>query len=117
MRKSLETQPVIHNCWLQHFTLGEILKASGEQEEAASHFRSALELNPSFRPAEVQLQELGLTAEEWFDFYTYLIIGMLVLCVLFCLYITSPGSEINPNKPSKNKVISNTMRRFNNKRI
>lgn len=116
-RKSLEMQPADHNCWLQHFTLGEILKVRGEKKEAAIHFQSALELNPSFQPAEMQLQELGFIADRWFDFYTYLIIGLLVLAVLFCLYMTSPGSEMNPSKLSKNKVLSNTMRRSNNKRI
>ena len=116
-RKSLEMQPTDHNCWLQHFTLGEILKASGEKKEAALHFRHALDLNPSFQPAEVQLQELGPTTEEWFDFYTYLIIGMLVLGVLLSLYFTSPCNESSQDKSGKSKMISSTMRRSNNKRI
>ena len=113
-QRSLQMQPTNLNCWLQHFTLGEILKASGERKEAAIHFRNALDLNPSFQPAEIQLQELGTVVDESFDIHTYLIIGFLVVVVLFWLYITSPGKEqINQTKPhTRTKVVRSTNRRL-----
>ena len=113
-QRSLQMQPANLNCWLQHFTLGEIFKASGDKKEAAIHFRNALDLNPSFQPAEIQLQELGTIADESFDFHTYLIIGFLVVVVLFWLYITSPGKEqTSLTKPhTRTKVLRSINRRL-----
>ena len=112
-------QPANLNCWLQHFTLGEILKASGERKEAAIHFRNALDLNPSFQPAQIQLQELGTVVDESFDFYTYLIIGLLVIVVLFWLYITSPGKEQTSQSKSnvRPRVMAGPVRRSINRRL
>ena len=118
-RRSLEMQPPNLNCWLQHFTLGEILKETGQKEEAAVHFRNALNLNPSFRPAEVQLQELVGVKSESFDFCTYLVIFVLVAVVLIWLYVTSPEKEHrNPSKipHMRTKVISGPLRRSSSRK-
>ena len=119
-KRSLEMQPANLNCWLQHFTLGEMLKANGEKKEAVTHFRHALVLNPSFKPAENQLEELGTIADESFDFYTYLIIGLLVVVVLFWLYVTSPGKEqSSQSKPvmRTKAVLAGPVRRSINRRL
>lgn len=118
-RRSLEMQPTTQNCWLQHFTLGEILKANGEKMEAAIHFRNALDLNPSFQPAEIQLQELGTVVDESFDFYTYLIIGFLVIVVLFWLYVTSPVKEQTEQSKThmRTKALAGTVKRAMNRRL
>ena len=118
-KRSLEMQPANLNCWLQHFTLGEMLKANGEKKEAVMHFRHALVLNPSFKPAESQLEELGTIGDESFDFYTYLIIGFLVAVVLFWLYITSPGKEQGSQSkpPMRSKVLTGPVRRSINRRL
>ena len=62
--------------WLQHFTLGQSLRALAEREgsephpqharQAAAHFQQALALNPGFAPAKLHLRELearGFTGE------------------------------------------------------
>ena len=62
--------------WLQHFTLGQALRALAEREgsephpqharQAAAHFQQALALNPGFAPAKLHLRELearGFTGE------------------------------------------------------
>ncbi|EDO47888.1 predicted protein, partial [Nematostella vectensis] len=81
-RRSLEMQPSDQNCWLQHFTLGEILKASGELDEAGTHFRNVLDLNPSFHPAEIHLRDIGVPSTPSTHTYTFFIIGLLVVIVL-----------------------------------
>lgn len=50
-RRSLEVQPPDQNAWLQHFQLGEILKAYSHYQEAALHLRHVLELKPNYGPA------------------------------------------------------------------
>lgn len=62
--------------WLQHFTLGQALRALAEHggsephpqhaRQAAAHFQQALALNPGFAPAKLHLRELearGFTGE------------------------------------------------------
>ncbi|GFR82935.1 tetratricopeptide repeat protein 17-like, partial [Elysia marginata] len=62
--------------WLQHFTLGQALRALAERggsephpqhaRQAAAHFQQALALNPGFAPAKLHLRELearGFTGE------------------------------------------------------
>ena len=97
-RRSLEMQPADHNCWLQHFTLGEILKASGELEEAGTHFRHALDLNPSFHPAEMHLREIGGPLTTATNAYTFLIIGLLVVIVLAVVYFMTLASDSRNSK-------------------
>lgn len=103
-RRSLESQPTDQNCWLQHFTLGEILKATGEYEEAGTHFRQALELNPSFHPAEIHLRDIGLPPTSATNTYTFLVIGLLLVIVLAVVYFMTLASDNKGNKTSKNSV-------------
>ena len=92
-RRSLEMQPSEHNCWLQHFTLGEILRANGDLEEAGIHFRHVLDLNPSFELAELHLREIGSPSTSTTNAYTFLIIGLLVVVVLATVYFMTLTSE------------------------
>jgi len=100
-RRSLEMQPSEHNCWLQHFTLGEILRASGDLEEAGIHFRHALDLNPAFELAEVHLREIGSPSTSTTNTYTFLIIGLLVVVVLATVYFMTLTSESRGTKSSR----------------
>ncbi|KAK3104806.1 hypothetical protein FSP39_010574 [Pinctada imbricata] len=82
-RRSLVMQPATQNSWLQHFTLGEILKAYGHYQEASQHFKHALDLNPGFQPAQAHLREMeGIPAPSVTQ-YTLFIILFLVLGVVF----------------------------------
>lgn len=100
-RRSLEMQPTEQNCWLQHFTLGEILRASGDLEEAGIHFRHALNLNPSFELAEVHLREIGSPSTSTTNTYTFLIIGLLVVVVLLTVYFMTLTSESRGTKSTR----------------
>lgn len=37
------------NAWMQHYTLGEILRAYGHYHEASLHIRHVLDLNPNYQ--------------------------------------------------------------------
>ncbi len=87
-RKSLQSQAPDQNSWLQHFTLGEILKAYGKYPEAAVHFRHTLDLNAGFQPAEAHLREMEYHPDTTVTYYTLFIILFLVLGVL-CGILTS----------------------------
>jgi tetratricopeptide (TPR) repeat protein len=87
-RQSLKMQSPEQNSWQQHFTLGEILKAYGHFNEAALHFRHALDLNPNFAPAESHLREMEVVPDATVTYYTLCIILFLVLGVL-CGILTS----------------------------
>jgi Flp pilus assembly protein TadD len=82
-RRSLHLQPSGHNSWLQHYTLGEILKSYGHLQEAALHFHHALELNPGFQPARSHLRDLDSEPSPSVTHLTLLIILFLVVGVLF----------------------------------
>lgn len=82
-RRSLVMQPTTQNSWLQHFTLGEILKAYGHYEEASLHFQHALDLNPGFNPAKAHLREMEGVPNPSVTQYTLFIILFLVLGVVF----------------------------------
>lgn len=81
-RRSLEHQTPDQNSWLQHFTLGEILKAYGHFHEATLHFRHTLDLNPGFPPAQAHLREMEVNPDPTVTYYTLFIILFLVLGVL-----------------------------------
>jgi len=87
-KRSLEMQSPDQNSWLQHFTLGEILKAHGHFHEATFHFRHTLDLNPGFHPAQAHLREMEINPDGTVTYYTLFIILFLVLGVL-CGIITS----------------------------
>ena len=104
-QRSLELQPSDHNSWLQHFTLGEILKSRGDVEQATSHFRSALDLNPAFIPAELHLRELGYfhgTVNT--NMYSFLLIALLVSSLFPFVYFTVIGDEDNSKPKRKLKL-------------
>ena len=106
-RKSLEMQGSDKNTWLQHFTLGEILKAYGHFHEASLHFKHTLDLNPGFQPAEAHLKEMKMTPDSTITYYTLFIILFLVLGVLCGILTSMDGmfEEITEN--------SKTQRHFN----
>ncbi len=87
-RRSLEMQSPDQNSWLQHFTLGEILKAYGDYHQATLHFRHTLDLNPGFQPAQAHLREMEVNPDGTVTYYTLFIILFLVLGVL-CGILTS----------------------------
>lgn len=105
-RRSLVMQPTNQNSWLQHFTLGEILKAYGHNQEAALHFRHAIDLNPGFQPAITNLREMEGTPNPSVTQYTLFIILLLVLGVLFGV-ITSIEANFDDSSEVK------TQRHFN----
>jgi tetratricopeptide (TPR) repeat protein len=87
-RRSLEVQPPDQNAWLQHFQLGEILKAYCHYQEAALHLRHVLELKPNYAPAIAALQDMEAIPDSSVHVYTILIIVFLVLGVLFWIVTT-----------------------------
>ncbi|XP_012945535.1 uncharacterized protein LOC101854218 [Aplysia californica] len=82
-RRSLHLQAAGDNSWLQHYTLGEILKSYGHSQEAAMHFHQALELNPGFQPAKSHLRDLDTEPCPSVTHLTLFIILFLVVGVLF----------------------------------
>lgn len=87
-KRSLELQRPDQNTWLQHFTLGEILKAYGHYREASLHFQTTIDLNPDFKPAHAHLREMEVNPDGTVTYYTLFIILFLVLGVL-CGILTS----------------------------
>eukprot|EP00095_Tigriopus_kingsejongensis_P007637 snap_masked-scaffold1040_size68023-processed-gene-0.10 protein:Tk07637 transcript:snap_masked-scaffold1040_size68023-processed-gene-0.10-mRNA-1 annotation:"tetratricopeptide repeat protein 17" len=90
-RRSLEVQPPDQNAWLQHFQLGEILKAYSHYQEAALHLRHVLELKPNYGPALLALREMEAIPDSSVHVYTILIIVLLVSAVLVWILITLDG--------------------------
>lgn len=106
-RRSLEMQPPDQNTWLQHFTLGEILKAYHHYHEASLHFQHALDLNPGFQPAQAHLRDMEGAPSPTVTQYTLFIILFLVLGVLFGV-VTSVEANFDDYGES-----SKTQRHFN----
>ena len=63
---------------MQHFQLGEILKAYCHYQEAALHLRHVLELKPNYGPALAALQDMESIPDSSVHVYTVLIIFVLV---------------------------------------
>ncbi|XP_053983138.1 uncharacterized protein LOC128878715 isoform X1 [Hylaeus volcanicus] len=82
VRRSLEMQPPDQNAWEQYLTLGQIFKEYGHYQEAAIHFRHALELKPDLSEAAEGLREVESLPVASIHIYTLLIIICLVLGVL-----------------------------------
>ncbi|CAM9748113.1 uncharacterized protein LOC144942726 [Lampetra fluviatilis] len=57
-RRALHLHPPDQSAWLQHLTLGEMLKAVGDVTGASVHFRQALDLNPGSSRAASELASL-----------------------------------------------------------
>ena len=93
-QRSLDLQPSDRNSWLQHFTMGEILKSRGDIEQATAHFRSALDLNPAFIPAELHLRELGYVhGTVNTNMYSLVLIALLVSSLFPFVYFTVIGDD------------------------
>ena len=105
-RRSLVMQSGNHNSWLQHYTLGEILKAYGHYEEAMLHFRHSLDLNPHYSPAEAHLREMEGSPNTSMTQYTLFIILFLLIGVVFGV-ITSIEANFDDSSEVK------TQRHFN----
>ena len=100
-QRSLELQPSDQNAWLQHFTLGEILKSRGDIEQATLHFRNALDLNPAFIPAELHLKELGYIHNAVkTNLFSFLLIAILISSLFPFVYFTVLGDE-EGSKPKR----------------
>ena len=67
---------------MQHFQLGEILKAYCHYQEAALHLRHVLELKPGHGPAIAALQDMESIPNSSVHGYTVLIIIVLICVVL-----------------------------------
>ena len=67
---------------MQHFQLGEILKAYCHYQEAALHLRHVLELKPNYGPALAALQDMESIPNSSVHGYTVLIIIVLICVVL-----------------------------------
>ncbi|QQP39107.1 Uncharacterized protein FKW44_019883 [Caligus rogercresseyi] len=87
-RRSLEVQPPDSNAWVQHFQLGEILKAFRSYQEAALHFQHVLELKPGYGPALLALQDMESIPDSSVQFHTGLIILTLVLGVILWIFFS-----------------------------
>ena len=85
---SFQVQPPDQNAWMQHFQLGEILKAYCHYQEAALHLRHVLELKPNYGPAIAALQDMESIPDSSVHGYTVLIIVVLVCLVLLWILST-----------------------------
>ena len=73
---------------MQHFQLGEILKAYCHYQEAALHLRHVLELKPNYGPALAALQDMESIPDSSVHGYTVLIIIVLICVVLIWILAT-----------------------------
>lgn len=108
-RRSLVMQTSTQNTWLQHFTLGEILKAYGHYQEAALHFTHALDLNPGFQPAKAHLREMEGTPSPTVTQYTLFIILFLVLGVIFGVITSIEASFDDPGEVKTQRHFNRAM--------
>ena len=96
--RSLDQQSPEQSTWLQHFTLGEILEKSGDLGRALTHFQIALDQNPSFHTAQLNLKNLGnvpiLATSNW---HTFCVISVLCLLILLYLYFVIIKEPEEPN--------------------
>lgn len=90
-----------YNCWLQYFIFGEILRVSGDLEEATIYFRYVLDFNLVFELVEVYLREIGLSSIFIINIYIFLIIGLFVVVVLVIVYFMTLISESRGIKSSR----------------
>jgi len=124
-RRSLEVQPPDQNAWMQHFQLGEILKAYCHYQEAALHLRHVLELKPNYQPALAALQDMESIPNSSVHAYTVIIIIVLVIIVLGWILGTLDihvgdfwnGQPVSPGGHESNGYKSNKANhRFQSKR-
>ena len=88
-KQSLQLLSPGQNSWLQHFTLGEILK-SRSIREAAVHFKLALEQNPGFAAAQAYLEDIeGNLLSALPMSLSHIITVLIASCIVFffCFYL------------------------------
>ncbi|XP_077998415.1 uncharacterized protein LOC144451450 [Glandiceps talaboti] len=102
-RRSLDMKSPEQNTWLQHFTLGEILKSLGHYQEAAEHLRHAQELNPTFHPIRLHLDDMQSTPNSSATIYTVIIIGCLIIGVLVGLHLATEGQKDDSHPHRRHK--------------
>lgn len=78
LRRSLEDQPNNPHSWRSFFTLGEIYRSYGQFQQSLFYFRKAIELNPDHEPTQREIRDLQQTSPPHIEFYTILIICLLV---------------------------------------
>lgn len=78
VKRSLETQSNSRNAWRSFFTLGEIYRAYGQFQQSILYFRQALELNPNHEPILIAIRDMENSAPSHIQFYTIVIICLLV---------------------------------------
>jgi len=83
-RASLDAQPPDQNAWLQHFTLGEILKARMQYHDAGEHFRRTLDLHPGFHPAQVS-RSMSLSTQYYRQSWVFCVRDQRKF-VLWCIF-------------------------------
>ena len=104
---------------MQHFQLGEILKAYCHYQEAALHLRHVLELKPNYGPALAALQDMESIPNSSVHGYTVLIIIFLVLVVLVWIlgtldiHISDLWSESSQPPGAENGHVKSKGSRFN----
>uniref|UniRef100_UPI0035902704 uncharacterized protein isoform X2 n=1 Tax=Myxine glutinosa TaxID=7769 RepID=UPI0035902704 len=96
--RSLELQPPQCSVWYQHFSLGEMLKAAGDEAGAAAHFHQAVDLNPGLQEAARELADLqkgSVCSSTSLTLQTATLISTLVVVVLLLLHhkLLSDGSK------------------------
>lgn len=78
VRRSLEAQANHRDAWRSFFTLGEIYRSYGQFHQSILYFQQALELNPDHEPILRAIRDMEKTAPSHIQFYTIVIICLLV---------------------------------------
>ncbi|GAB1604466.1 hypothetical protein Ahia01_000728100 [Argonauta hians] len=94
---SLQNVPAYHNSWLQHFTLGEIFKLSGQYSKANKHFQITLDLKPGFSLAENHLKEINEIPEHPVMQYV-LCFFILLVCFFIFGVVNSGNKNVKPQR-------------------
>ena len=100
---STDAASFFQNAWLQHFQLGEILKAYCHHQEAALHLRHVLELKPGYAPALRALADMEAIPDSSVHAYTVIIIVLLVLGVLFWILSTLEAGDAASSSAGSNE--------------
>ena len=110
-KQSLDNQPPEQTTWLQHYTLGEFLESNGEFERALTHFQMALDQNPAFHPALINIKKLAKTPTVPVSKHVYTVCLILLLSAGFIIYLyydlfKNPKDNNNNNSNNNNHVSS-----------
>ena len=86
-KQSLDNQPPDQTTWIQHYTLGEFLERNGEFERALTHFQMALDQNPAFHPAMINIKKLTKSPTVSISKHIYTLCIILLLSSGFIIYL------------------------------